>query len=450
MKFIATKNPADQRSRGSLKKIILLMKLTTFLLILALVQAAAKGYSQVTLHEKNAPFEKVLTSIKKQTGYTFFYDERITAGRITVDVDNASIPQALDKCFLGLPITYKIIDNNIFLKEKEAIKPPAVVTPTQITPVPPATISGTILNEDKKPVEGASVHVKGTSIGTKTNANGYFRLFEITDSAVLRITSIGYLPVELGIHKVKNGYKVYAIDKTEAENLKSGTGEDVVFTLRLISSVGVLAVVSIKADIPKQIGTIVDLTHRTQLNLGQVLEGSVPGLTLQNSTTISQELNVNVTGYGTGLDGTYTGTAAMQTFYNNLIKVYPFYLSIYSTFDAFYNYYYSLQGQSNTGINVISTTSSNGLIPQLEGSSSFTGNTSGMLVVIDGVPQSSFPANYPMSNVASVEVVRDPAELVKWGPNATGSSSFYYSGRPDISNATLQLVSCQINFVCII
>jgi len=55
-------------------KVILAMKITTFLLLIALVQASAKGYSQINLNEKNAPLEKVLKSINKQTGYTFFYD----------------------------------------------------------------------------------------------------------------------------------------------------------------------------------------------------------------------------------------------------------------------------------------------------------------------------------------------------------------------------------------
>ncbi len=37
------------------------------------MQASAKGYSQITLHVANAPLEKVFESIKKQTGYVFFY-----------------------------------------------------------------------------------------------------------------------------------------------------------------------------------------------------------------------------------------------------------------------------------------------------------------------------------------------------------------------------------------
>jgi len=55
-------------------KVILAMKITTFLLLVVLVQVSAKSYSQINLNERNAPLEKVLRSIKRQTGYSFFYD----------------------------------------------------------------------------------------------------------------------------------------------------------------------------------------------------------------------------------------------------------------------------------------------------------------------------------------------------------------------------------------
>jgi hypothetical protein len=48
-------------------KLLLIMKLTSILLFLALMQASAKGYSQISLKEKNAPLERILESIKKQT-----------------------------------------------------------------------------------------------------------------------------------------------------------------------------------------------------------------------------------------------------------------------------------------------------------------------------------------------------------------------------------------------
>ena len=57
------------------KQLLRIMKLSTLILILGLVHASAKSYSQITLNEKHSPFEKVLQKIEKQTNYIFIYDE---------------------------------------------------------------------------------------------------------------------------------------------------------------------------------------------------------------------------------------------------------------------------------------------------------------------------------------------------------------------------------------
>jgi len=441
------------------------MKLTAFLLMLAFVQVSAKGYGQVTLHEKNAPFEKVMASIRKQTSYTIFYNERIAAARISIDVDHAAIKEALDKCFQNLPITYKIVGNSIFLKEKEDV--PDVPKASVETAPLWVTVSGTILGEDKMPVEGASVFIKGSTIGTRTNANGYFRLDRVTDKMMLRITCIGYLPVEIGIRKFKDGYSPYPIEKANAENLSVDAGAEVVFTLRLVSAVGDLKGISVNGDMDatRQIGTVVDLKHRNHLNLGQVLEGSIPGLTLKSTTTSNTELSLNSNNYLYFLNEPgriYTGVEQIKELYNRMLAANPGYRTSYPTFESFYNEQYAYANNSPLPgyISTATSTSNSGIVPELRGSSTFTGNTSGMLVVIDGLEQRGFPANYPMSNVAKIEVIKDPAELIKWGPKATGglimittngaksgklrfnyNSTFSYSGRPDISNSKRQLAS---------
>src|SRR5690606_4066016 len=96
----------------------------------------------------------------------------------------------------------------------------------------------------------------------------------------------------------------------------------------------------------------------------------------------------------------------------------------------------------------------------LRGGNGFAGASSGMLVVIDGIIQADFPANYPMNNVASVEVLKDPIELAKWGPQGANGvilvstkspqagklkfdyiSNFAFTPQPDISRAHFQLAS---------
>ncbi len=97
------------------------MKLTTLVFVIALMHTNAKGYGQITLKEKNAPLEKILASIEKQTKYVFLYDpEELKTVTITINVKNATLKETLDKCFNGLPIEYTIIGNNVLLKKIHA------------------------------------------------------------------------------------------------------------------------------------------------------------------------------------------------------------------------------------------------------------------------------------------------------------------------------------------
>src|SRR5688572_18401 len=59
------------------------------------------------------------------------------------------------------------------------------------------TISGTIKDEQGGVLPGASVLIKGTTIGTSTNAEGKFSLSVPTSAAILVVSYIGYVPQEV-------------------------------------------------------------------------------------------------------------------------------------------------------------------------------------------------------------------------------------------------------------
>src|SRR5574337_889940 len=54
------------------------------------------------------------------------------------------------------------------------------------------TVTGKILGEDKKPIGGVTVSVKGTSIATETDANGNFSINVPSGRNVLSLSSVGY------------------------------------------------------------------------------------------------------------------------------------------------------------------------------------------------------------------------------------------------------------------
>ena len=61
-------------------------------------------------------------------------------------------------------------------------------------------VSGKVLDENGKPVVGATVQVKGSTIATATSADGSYTLMAPSGSSVLVVTSIGYTQMEVAIN----------------------------------------------------------------------------------------------------------------------------------------------------------------------------------------------------------------------------------------------------------
>lgn len=186
-----------------LTKTIRIMKLTLVLLIAACMQVSAKGYSQkVTLKENNVPLQKVFTEIRKQTGYQFFYADEalVTAKNVSVNIKRASIEEALDICFKNQQLTYTLSENTIIVKRKtaapESIPPPA---PNALPPPPQPVnveIKGTISDDKGQPLEGATILVKGTNNGVRSDERGNFTL-NVPPGATLVISYVGFETIEI-------------------------------------------------------------------------------------------------------------------------------------------------------------------------------------------------------------------------------------------------------------
>lgn len=174
-------------------KVILAMKITTFLLLVVLVQASAKSYSQINLNENNAPLEKVLKSIKKQTGYSFFYDiNDVKNSKVSIQVNDVSLDQALSICFKDLPISFKVIENNVVLKKKDE----SLVGKLLDMVAPLKHIAG-VVSDENGPLPGVSVKVKGSDQVTTTSEMGAFTLNGLKENDILIFTYVGYKTQEL-------------------------------------------------------------------------------------------------------------------------------------------------------------------------------------------------------------------------------------------------------------
>lgn len=175
--------------RRHLFKLLLMMNLTAILLVSICLGASANGLGQnISINERDKPLEKVLMQIEKQSGYQFVYTvDVIKKGKhVTLNVNDATIEEVLKLCFKEQPLSYTIVDKVVVVKNK---------TPShfeQKISLPPAiNVRGRVLNENREPVIGASVQVKGDqSKGTSTDENGYFELKGVEENAILMISAV--------------------------------------------------------------------------------------------------------------------------------------------------------------------------------------------------------------------------------------------------------------------
>ena len=171
-------------------KLLLIMKLTTILLFLAFMQASAKGYSQINLKEKNAPLERILESIKKQTGYVFFYDSNdVRQTRMSIEVKNASLETVLRECANVLPLTFKVVGNNVLLRRKDL----AIAMTNDAFKM--MVLKGKVLDEIGKPLPGVSIVLTSDDFKqtAQTNGNGEYS-FNLSKSGKYQMTAsfVGY------------------------------------------------------------------------------------------------------------------------------------------------------------------------------------------------------------------------------------------------------------------
>ena len=176
------------------------MKLTIFLLFIGFMQVSAISLAQtVTLAATNAPLSSVLTQIKRQTGYDFAISGKVIdqAKPVTINVKNGKLTDVLKKIFEGQPLDYSIEDRSMVI----SIKQPGFLDKLKnALSFNQSDVTGIVVDEQNRPIAGATVIVRGASNGHFTNADGVFHLKNVEDNAILVISFIGYQKQELPAH----------------------------------------------------------------------------------------------------------------------------------------------------------------------------------------------------------------------------------------------------------
>ena len=185
-----------------------LLFLRTFMCAFLLMIGVHSTSAQVSLTTNQTDLRTVIQRIKTKTKYRFFYDDALGKQKVNaVSISNLPIDFVLSRLFENTGITYKIIDNIIYLKkEKAAIKyrytnstEPTYQQRKREEPVIPTlyTFNGKVQDVAGNPIIGATIMVKGSSkVRALSDLEGKFILKSEKPNPILVISCIGFDAIE--------------------------------------------------------------------------------------------------------------------------------------------------------------------------------------------------------------------------------------------------------------
>lgn len=160
--------------------------------------AGATNAQRISVEFREAGIADVLKKIGREAGYNVFYNESMlrNAVPVTIKARNELFTDVLDRCFEKQPFTYGIVNKLIVVKEKDRPDGQQKAAPQSTAPLK-KEIKGKVVDESNSPLPGASVLLKGTTVGTAADQNGEFLLESPDDTGILVVSFIGYVTREV-------------------------------------------------------------------------------------------------------------------------------------------------------------------------------------------------------------------------------------------------------------
>ena len=170
------------------KKIIQQIRLSILLFVPALLFPLSAVHAQnarVTIRENGSKMEQVISAIERQTRYLFGIDDEVNTDLpVTVHAENEPLKKVLDEMFRGTDIVYTVEGTNILLTRRPAAPQSRAVS-----------VTGRVTDASGQPIVGASVIVRGTTVGVSTDTEGRFAL-EVPSPAASQTLEVSYLGYE--------------------------------------------------------------------------------------------------------------------------------------------------------------------------------------------------------------------------------------------------------------
>ena len=270
------------------------------------VYANAKKFVQHRENEDYRPLLDVLNEIKEHYNVSFLYEPiTLQDKKVKVPVNYKSkVEGTLSRLLEPEGLMFKKINEKTYSilsqAQSKAVsknEPGAALGTTIIDPAAmkedvilaymhpvDITISGVLTDEADNPLPGVNVLVKGSTIGTTSDAQGRYSLSVPDENAILVISFIGYTTQEITVgNQTTINVKLLPDVRQLGEVVVVGYG-----TQKRTSVTGAISSVSSE-----------EIAVQPVVNIGQALQGRVAGVTVVNNGAPGAAPIVRVRGVGT-------------------------------------------------------------------------------------------------------------------------------------------------------
>ena len=227
------------------KSISLIVLMLGFISLIFAQEKNNMLYKKVKLSQKTNTIKQFLKEIQKNEGVNISYNENIIPEKkVTINNDNVTLKEALDKLFTGTNFKYKVLSKQIVIykeiKENNKKK---------------ATINGRVKSsENGEYLLGASVYIEELKTGMYTNAYGFYSITVPPGNYTFRFSFIGFtthsqfvslnknktINIELKPH-VSELNEITIESKNETENITGIEMSSHEISIQKVKSIPVLA-----------------------------------------------------------------------------------------------------------------------------------------------------------------------------------------------------------------
>ena len=184
------------------KRVLKMMLATLLAMFFCATPASAaepQSEQKIAISVKDMPMRQFLAEIERQCNYSFFYSNSVLndAPNVTVNANGLELGKLLHQVFDGTALTFEFVGNKIAIKRSAVPQNPtggginASLSTTSKQEVKPHLVSGTVLDENGKPMIGVGVIIVNTLQGVVTELDGRYEI-KATPNQELQFSFLGY------------------------------------------------------------------------------------------------------------------------------------------------------------------------------------------------------------------------------------------------------------------